>query len=558
MKPKLHTVLSLFLLLFSGLITACSSVYTFDLTNHALLPGSSSEEPVDPAQLVEPEEVLNEELSALDRTGDWTDGQTKTVAQAEPEVVFDFPITINKQVEFYLNIFQHGQRKYFKRWLARSGKYLPYIQEKFHQAGLPRDLAYLAMIESGFNPSAYSRARAVGLWQFMKGTGRNYGLQINRWIDERRDPEKATMAAIAYLDALYSEFGDWYLAVASYNAGEGKIRKGIKRYKTRDFWQLARHRFLRLETKRYVPKLIAAILIAKEPAKYGFTDITYQTPVAFDLITVPARTDLAAVAAAAKTDIRTIRNLNNALRRDRTPPNPQTFEVKIPKGSRELVAKNLERLHPVVTTEWKTHIVRKGDTLDRICRRYRLNKKTLLKANNLHTASLRRGRHLRIPYRTTRYVLLKKGETLAGRYANAGKNTPLILHQLKPGETLSKISKQYQVPVSLIRQWNDIRNVRRIRAGQQIALYVDRPGRITQRIAAVSPKPHIPTLTDSKKQRPAYAESGDKLTWYKVRSGDSIWTIARRFRVSATDIRRWNNLRSNLIHPGTKLVVKKV
>ncbi len=558
MKPKLHTAFPIALVLFSGLITACSSTHTANMTCPVQLQDQAAEKTIDRSLLVEPEEVLKEELSSLDRTGDWTDGQPETVVQVKPEVVFDFPITINKQVEFYLDTFQHRQRKYFKRWLARSGKYLPYIQEKFHQAGLPRDLAYLAMIESGFNPSAYSRARAVGLWQFMKGTGRNYGLRINRWIDERRDPEKATMAAIAYLDALYSEFGDWYLAVASYNAGEGKIRQGIKRYNTRDFWQLARHRFLRLETKRYVPKLIAAIMIAREPAKYGFTDIEYQSPVAFDLITVPARTDLAAVAAAAKTDIRTIRELNNALRRDRTPPNPQTFQVKIPAGSRDLVAQNLRRLHPVVTTGWKTHIVRRGDTLARICRRYRLNKKTLLKANNLHSAHLRRGRHLRIPYRTTRYVLLKKGETMASRYARAGKNTPLILHQLKAGETLSKISKQYQVPVSLIKQWNDIQNVRRIRIGQQIALYVDRPGQIPPGKSSVSANTHFITLTDYKKQRPGSGNSGYELTWYRVRNGDSIWTIARRFRVSATDIRQWNNLRSNLIHPGKKLVVKKV
>jgi len=558
MKPKIHTVLPCFLLLFSSLITACSSTHTADMANPAQLQGTSSEEPIDQSLLVEPEEVLNEELTALDRTGAWTDGQSETIAQVEPEVIFDFPITINKQVEFYLNTFQNRQRRYFKRWLARSGKYLPYIQEKFHQAGLPRDLAYLAMIESGFNPSAYSRARAVGLWQFMKSTGRNYGLRVNRWIDERRDPEKATMAAIAYLDALHSEFGDWYLAVASYNAGEGKIRRGIKRYKTRDFWQLAHHRFLRLETKRYVPKLIAAIMIAREPAKYGFTDIKYQRPVPCDLVTVPARTDLAAVAAAAKTDIRTIRELNNALRKNQTPPNPENFQVKVPLGSRPLVVQNLKRLHPVVTTGWKTHIVRRGDTLARICRRYRLNKKTLLKANNLHTARLHRGRHLRIPYRTTRYVLLNEGETMATRYAHSGKNTPLILHQLKKGETLSKISKQYQVPVALIKQWNDIKNVRRIRVGQQIALYVDRPGRISPIEPTVSSGPHYLTLTDTKKQKPGYNETDYELTWYKVRNGDSIWTIARRFRVSATDIRRWNNLRSNLIHPGKKLVVKKV
>jgi len=519
----------------------------------------ASENAADKYVLVEPEEVLEEELSALNQTGGWDDGQPESQVKAEPDIVFDFPITINKQVQFYLDIFQNRQRKYFKRWLARSGKYLPFIQKKFHQAGLPGDLAYLAMIESGFNPSAYSRARAVGLWQFMKGTGRNYGLRVNRWIDERRNPEKATMAAIAYLDALHSEFGDWYLAVASYNAGEGKIRQGIKRYKTRDFWQLAHHRFLRLETKRYVPKLIAAIMIAREPAKYGFTDIQYQTPTPYDSVAIPPQTDLNAVAAAADTDIKTIRELNNELRKNQTPPDLSAYQIKIPQGRQALVTTNLKRLHPIITTGYKTHTVRRGDTIGRICRTYKLNKKTLLKANNLHSAHLRRGQHLRIPYRTTRYVLLKKGETLSSRYAEAGKNSPLILHRLKKGETLSKISKQYNVPVPIIMQWNDITNVRKIRAGQHIALYVEGQRKHDRRIVvSVNNNDKFLTLVDFKKQKPNKQSSERQLTWYRVRNGDSLWTIARKFQVSARNIRKWNNLRSNLIHPGIRLVVQKV
>ncbi len=556
---KRTSLFPIILLLALGTVTGCSSVHTADTAVPPQQITDTSDGGGDRYVLVEPEEVLEEELSALNQTGTWDDGQQKSPAKAKPDIVFDFPITMNKQVDFYLDIFQNRQRKYFKRWLARSGKYLPFIKEKFQRAGLPRDLAYLAMIESGFNPSAYSRARAVGLWQFIRGTGRNYGLRIDSWVDERREPEKATRAAIAYLDTLYGEFGDWYLAVASYNAGEGKIRKAIKRYKTRDFWQLARYKYLRLETKRYVPKLIAAIMIAREPAKYGFTDIEYQEPIPYDLVSVPPRTDLDAIAAAAKTDIKKIRELNNELRKNQTPPNLSGYKIKVPQGRQALVATNLKRLHPVITTGYKTHTVRRGDTLGRICRTYKLNKKTLLKANNLHSANLRRGQHLRIPYRTTRYVLLKKGETLSSRYALAGKNNPLILHRLKKGETLSKISKQYNVPVDIILQWNDITNVRKIRAGQHIALYVEGNKKNLSRIAASSENDNrFLTLADAKKQKPAGRLSESQLTWYKVRNGDSLWTIARKFQVSARDIRKWNNLRSNLIHPGIRLVVQKV
>jgi len=513
-------------------------------------------------EMVEPEEVLAEELSALRETGVWSDRPLEENAVSREKVIYDFPVMVNRQVELYLDLFQHDQKKYFRRWLARSGRYLPAIQAELARAGLPQDLAYLAMIESGFNPSAYSRARAVGLWQFMRATGRHYGLRIDRWVDERRDPEKATRAAIAYLSALYEEFDDWYLAVAAYNAGEGRIRKAIRKYGTRDFWQLARHRTLRLETKRYVPKLIAAIIIAREPARYGFGDIAYQQPIRCDRVEVPPGTDLAAVAVAAGTSLKEIRLLNNALRRGRTPPGPSSWSVKIPAGDREKVAANLKRLRPVVTTAFKTHVVRRGETLDRICRTYRLNKKTLLKANNLHTARLRRGQRLRIPYRTTRWILLEKGETLSERYARTGRNSPLILHTLKRGETLSRLARQYQVPVSLIMQWNGITDARRIRAGQNIALYVDRPsGMENGTLAEVGNEPgkgsRVLVLSDRKKRRPGSERSPAQLTWYRVKNGDSLWTIARRFRVSARDLKRWNNLRSNLIHPGRRLVIRK-
>ncbi len=513
-------------------------------------------------EVAEPQQLLEEELSALNQLGSWEE-PGKEIPPEEAEVTFDFPITINKQVEFYLDLFQNRQRRYFKRWLARSTRYLPAIQEELKKAGLPQDLAYLAMIESGFNPRAYSRAHASGLWQFIRSTGRNYGLRIDRWVDERRNPEKATRAAIAYLSALYNEFGDWYLAVAAYNAGEGKIGRAIRRYKTRDFWQLARYRYLRLETKRYVPKLIAAILIAREPEKYGFTDIKYEEPERYDLVKVPPRTDLAAVATAGNTSVKTLKNLNTELLRNQTPPGLSSYTLRIPEGRGEVVAANLKRLHPVITTGFKTHKVRKGDTLTRICRKYGLNKTTLLKANNLHSATLRPGQRLRIPYRTTKYVLLKEGETPESRFAAAGRDGELVLHKIRRGDTLSKISRLYNVPVNIIMQWNDITDVRKIRAGDHLALYLDRGGSYGAAVTAAagttsSPARDYPVLADSKKRKPASLPMDEAVvTYYRVRSGDSLWTIARRFQVSTRDIKRWNNLRSSMIHPGKRLVIKK-
>jgi membrane-bound lytic murein transglycosylase D len=496
----------------------------------------------------EPEKTLDEELSALDKVGKWEETPIE-VEIIEPEkITFDFPVVINKQVEFYLDLFQNQQRRYFERWLSRSTKYLPFIQEQLRDAGLPEDLAYLAMIESGFNPSAYSKSHAAGMWQFIRSTGKNYGLRIDSWADERRDPEKSTMAAIAYLSFLYQEFDSWYLAVAAYNAGEGKIRRGIKKYKTRDFWNLAGKRYLKLETKRYVPKLIAAILIAKEPEKYGFTQIQYQEPVRYDRIQVPPRTDLKAVALASNIRVKKIRKLNNELLKNYTPPGKNTYELKIPSGTYDLVAANLSRLHPVVTTDFKTHIVRRGDTLTAICRRYNLSKTTLLKANNLRSARLLAGQRLRIPYQTTKYVLLKNGETPESRFASSKKDGQLYLHEVKRGETLSRISKLYNVPVEVIMYWNNLESIHKIKAGQPLALYLNRPV-----------QPGI-TLTAADNTSTGTKATGyqSQVTYYRVRNGDSLWAIARKFQVSAGEIRKWNNLTSNLIHPGLRLVVKKV
>ena len=223
-----------------------------------------------PAEQVETEAELEEELSGLQKIGPWEEGISLDRPAEEVDITRGFPLTINKQVRFYLDLFQNKQHHYFQKWLERSTLYLSDIEKELKKSDLPRDLAYLAMIESGFNPLAYSPAHAAGLWQFITTTGRKYNLKINSWIDERRHPYKSTRAAAAYLADLYDEFDDWYLAVAAYNAGEGKIKQAIRKYKTRDFWKIAQTRYLHLETKRYVPKLIAAILIAPRPGCLWF------------------------------------------------------------------------------------------------------------------------------------------------------------------------------------------------------------------------------------------------------------------------------------------------
>lgn len=318
---------------------------------------------------------------------------------------YDFPITMNAQVEYYLDFFQNRHRKTFARWLARSSRYLPMIKEEFAKAGLPLDLAYLPMIESGFNTTVSSRASAVGTWQFMRATGKSYGLAVNDYVDERRDPVKSTKAAAAYLSKLYKDFDSWHLAVAAYNAGEGRIKKAMKQSDTEDFWEIAQSQYIHSETKLYVPQLIAAIMIAKDPEKYGFDGIDYDEPLEYETVHVPRGTPIKAVAVACHLPDEEILALNRHLSKAITPPTQADYPLRVPPGKRDLVAENLPRVRQVTVTEFNTHVVKRGETLTTIRRKYKLSKTTLLKANNLEQERLSLGQHLRIPYQTTAYKL---------------------------------------------------------------------------------------------------------------------------------------------------------
>ncbi len=518
----------------------------------------------------EPEQCLTEELEALRQTGTWLGADMSAIHGSAHQVEYDFPIVINKQVQAYLNIFQYRQKKTFGRWLERSGKYVPLFQKELREAGLPEDLAYLAMIESGFNQRAFSRARAVGLWQFMKGTGKDYNLRIDRYVDERRHAEKSTKAAIAFLSDLYADFGDWHLAVAAYNAGGGKIGRGLKRYKVNNFWSLAEHKYLQLETKRYVPKLIAAIIIAKNPEHYGFDNIVYESPMAYETLRVGPGLSLDAVALLSGSSSKEIKGLNRELTTGRTPLNKKHYDVQIPVGTKTIAAANLPRLHRVATTGYGTHVIQKGDTISAICRRYNINKTTLLKINNLRSSKLIAGKHLRIPQGKIRYRLLGEGEE--ARLASS----ELILHKIKPGETISKIADKYNVPADLIVTWNGLKSVHKIRAGQQLALYIEEAGesvavstKTSVRIQRKA-KPQVAgkgknrntliVLAQQKKSRSeeAVPENGTKVSWYRVRQGDSLWSIAKKFNLSTRQLKSWNNLKSNRIHPGIKLKLNNV
>jgi membrane-bound lytic murein transglycosylase D len=318
--------------------------------------------------------------------------------QRKKESDFDIPIVINAKVDQFIQIFQTTFRDKFVIWLARSEKYIPFMKNLLKEQGLPEDLVYIALIESGFDPYAYSRSKASGPWQFVFWTGKKYGLRVNWWVDERRDPEKSTIAAAKYLKDLYGRFSSWHLAAAGYNAGEYKIVTAMRRYRTEDFWKLTNYRYLKPETKNYVPQMIAAALIAKDPKKYGFTDVEYQEPLRYEKVKVLELTDLSLIAKACETSLEEIKDLNPELRRGVTPPNETDYEIKLPFGKKDLFQKNFGVLQPLEKFEFKTHPVKKGETLQGIARYYRVDLEPLLEINHLKkTSPISKGMTLLIP-----------------------------------------------------------------------------------------------------------------------------------------------------------------
>lgn len=364
----------------------------------------------------------------------------------------DIPVIVNPAVERNIDYFQNVIHDRFQEWLTRFYPYRPLIEQIFVEFGLPRELVYLSLVESGFNPRAYSRARAAGPWQFIRSTGRMYGLTVNWYVDERRDPVKSTVAAAGHLRDLYDLFGSWPLALAAYNAGSGKISRAIEKTGTRDFWTIARTRHIRRETRQYVPKFMAAMIIATRPALFGF-HAHFQPVHQYEEIRMERPVHLRAVARETGVSFEELRRLNPELRRSVVPPDRDGYYLKIPVGTAGRVEKAKSRMKtwtqpPPPQRTW--YRVRRGDSLSVIAHRFGTSVRQLKNLNGLSGTLIRVGQRLRVNRDVT--------------------------------------------------------------------------------------------------------EAGE-VTWYRVRRGDSLWSIAKRFRVSVRDLKILNNLRSSLIRAGRMLMI---
>jgi peptidoglycan lytic transglycosylase D len=313
-----------------------------------------------------------------------------------------YAIPINQQVQFFLDRFTRERREVVDKWFGRAGRYMEMIRDTLRDHGLPEDLAFVAMIESGFNPVAVSRAGAKGLWQFMAGTARRYGLRVDQWVDERLDPEKSTSAAAAYLRDLYAQFGSWSLAQAAYNAGEMKVLRAIRSVGSKDFWALSRTGFLQQETKEFVPQIHAATVIGQDPSRYGF-GVSEHEPTEVDFVSVPAGTPLTSIAGASGVSLETLRRLNPVLVKGVTPPGG-LYRLRVPAGTGPAVHAALVERKPSPRAARPAggadiHVVRSGDTVTVIAKRYGVSISDLRRWNNLSGDRLRPGDRLVVDVR---------------------------------------------------------------------------------------------------------------------------------------------------------------
>lgn len=361
----------------------------------------------------------------------------------------DLPIENNERVQSFIELFQGNLRDFMQESLYRSAKYLPMVQEVFRAESIPLDLAYLAIVESGYKSNALSRASARGIWQFMPATGKEHGLTQNWFLDERSDPEKATRAAAQYLKSLNRMFdGDWNLAMASYNAGPGRLQRAVKQSKINDYWALtATSRYLPKETRNYVPMIMAAVLIAKNPQAYGFEPAT--APVlAYDRVTVPDALDLRTVAEWTDSTIEDIRDLNPELRRTTTPVG--AHDLKVPVGMAPVVEAKLASADPSLFAQFARYKAKSGENLAAIARKFQVTRTDLAAANNLRTNSkLKSGQLLLIPRVVT--------AALAARPADTGTPaTTRMTYHVRAGDTLSGIARHFDTTVDEIRKWNSL------------------------------------------------------------------------------------------------------
>lgn len=485
---------------------------------------------------------LTEDVSAsvlIERFGNLAGrigGDSVVVYKNDPgKITYDIPITMNDRVKSSIAYFQTVAHDAFAKYLRRSKKYTPMMKRILREYDMPEDLIYLSLVESGYNPNAYSWARAMGLWQFISSTGRMYGLKRSWWIDERKDPIKSTHAACQFLKYLYKEFGSWELAMAAYNGGPGRVRRTIKKQKTIDFWKMK----LKRQTMDYVPLIMASAVIAKNPEKYGFENIEHEPEIVWDEIEINKCLELSVVAKEVGCSTKELQILNPELLRKYTPPNDKKYILKIPVGTKPKFIAAYDAMPSPKETSWVKHKIKRGQTVSTIAAKYGVSQYAILEANDLKRRSkIYAGKTIIVPVPLDREYAKNKNKDYSSHNS---------IYVVQSGDNLWDISRAFGTSVSSLRRNNYIERGSRIYVGQKL------------KIPSNASKLKNKNKTTSKSKKTYASESSSakgEIKKHKVTSGDTLWDIARKYGTTTSNIRKINGLgRSSRIYPGQILKV---
>ncbi len=406
------------------------------------------------------EPALIDEVEAVDVFPLRVDPRLRDLVDADlAKTIYDVPVVINDRVLHFMNYFQTQARKKIETGLLRAGRYRKIIEKIFEEEGVPRDLMYMALVESTFNPLAYSRARAKGIWQFMSSTARIYNLRIGKFIDERSDPEKSTRAAARHIKKLYSMFGDWHLVMAGYNSGEGHILRAIERGGTGNFWRLAEKQLLPRETQNHVPAILASIIIARNPEKYGFTEKS-EPSLNYEKVTLPAPVNLRALASAAKISLDQLKQLNPHLPYLRVPASYSKVQVNLPVGKKKSV---LAALQNGSRSRRPAHMTRTASTKSGTRPRVQVAARKAPAARSKNGA----------PSALAARAPARSKQQTAARTASSG-STRRLVHRVKKGDSLYRIANKYNTTVESVCNWNKLSPSEKIYPGDKLTIYLPR------------------------------------------------------------------------------------
>ncbi len=474
---------------------------------------------------------------------------------------FSLPVEFNDRVMQEILYMTTRAHDFTEASLSRKTAFDEMIYAKIDSMGMPRDLIYLALVESGYKIKAYSRAKAAGIWQFVPATGKRFGLYQDFWMDMRRNPERSTTAALRYLQRLKDEFGDWLMAMAAYNCGEGCVRRRIRDVKADSLWdstQTVTYWDLELpkETMHYVPRILAAMTIGHYPEHYGMT-VEKRELMPFDTVTVVEFMPLDQVAQAAGVDTKTIQDLNLELSRWCTPPKESGYVLRIPEGSRDSFLVAYGKMDKKSFSRWQYHKVRTGENLGKISRMYGVSVKDIQSANHLKNTRIRQGQTLLIPLPSSAYSSKSK-KTVPGNASPSEKTGRSgRKYKVRAGDNLSAIGRKFGVSVSSLKKWNGLDDSGNIKAGD--ILYVASPGKSSDSSASGNSKPAVSKASQNPPAKDSAAPKksvGENFISHTVVSGESLWDISRQYGVSIEEIVEWNSKKSTKVKAGEILKIK--